>query len=312
MSDVVTALDRVFVLLSPHEGEPGEVVGELLAQAELAEAVGFDGVLLGEHHGGLPGYLPNPLQVTGWVLERTDRIVAGPCPMLLPLRPVRLVAEEVAWLAARHPGRVQVGVAAGAAELDFEVAGVPLAERSRRYRAALPELVDLLSGRPGLLAGDPAVAACREHPVPVVSAVTTLAGTTVAAAAGAGLMLDGFSPLSWSAALAGNWRQAGGTGRVVLSRRVHLGIPAGDLTAEEMAKYRTFSSASMQRRVDDDDSLITSTSPAEVAEELVAAAGAVGADSLSLRVHLPGAGPAEVRDELERLAAEVVPRLRRG
>src|SRR4051812_39473012 len=179
----------VMVLLSPHEGAPGEVLGELIAQAQLAEAVGFDGVLLGEHHGGLAGYLPNPLQVAGWILEQTDRITCGPCPMLLPLRPVRLVAEEAAWLSARHSGRGLPGVAAGAAEADFAIAGVPLAERSRRYREALPELVATLNGQPGLLAGDPAVVAAR---VDVVSAVTTLAGTTVAAAAGAGLMLDGF------------------------------------------------------------------------------------------------------------------------
>lgn len=304
---------NVLVLLSPHEGEPGAVVDELVAQAIVAETAGFDGVLLGEHHGGFAGYLPNPLQVAGWVLERTEHVVVGPCPMLLPLRPVRLVAEEAAWLSARHPGRVLLGVAAGAAEVDFEIAGVPLAERSRRYRAALPELVAILDGsNPGLLAGDPAVAACKERPVPVVSAVTTLAGTTVAAAAGAGLMLDGFSPLTWSATLADNWRQAQGAGRVVLSRRVWLGAPAVDLTGEEMAKYRSFSSAAMQQRVDDDDSLVTSASPAEVAELLAAAADAVGADTLSLRIHLPGIGPDEVRDQLARLGAEVVPLLRRG
>ncbi|MCU1376568.1 MAG: class flavin-dependent oxidoreductase [Actinomycetia bacterium] len=301
---------RVMVLLSPHEGAPGDVVAELLGQATVAEAAGFDGVLVGEHHGGLAGYLPNPLQVAGWVLERTERLVVGPCPLLLPLRPTRLVAEEAAWLAARHPGRVLVGVAAGAAELDFEIAGVPIAERTRRYRAALPELVGILDGsEPGLLAGDSAVAACREHPVPVVSAVTTLAGTTVAAAAGAGLMLDGFSPVSWSAELAENWRQARGRGRVVLSRRVWLGDAAGDATVDEMAKYRGFSSSAMQERVEADDSLITSGAPKEVAAGLRAAAEAVGADSLSLRVHLPGVGPEGVRDQLARLGAEVLPYL---
>ncbi|MCU1484302.1 MAG: class flavin-dependent oxidoreductase [Actinomycetia bacterium] len=296
----------VMVLLSPHDGAPTDVLAELIAQARLAEAVGFDGVLVGEHHGGLAGYLPNPLQVAGWILEQTDRIVAGPCPMLLPLRPVRLVAEEAAWLAARHPGRVLLGVAAGAAALDFEVAGVPIAERTRRYREALPELVATLNGSPGLLAGDPAVAAAR---IDVVSAATTLAGTTVAAAAGAGLMLDGFSPLTWSADLVGNWRKARGEGRVVLSRRVHLGEPAGDLTGEEMAKYQSFSSSAMQDRVAADDSLITSSSAADVASALAAARDQVGATDLSLRIHLPGAGPADVRAQLERLGREVLPRL---
>ena len=32
------------------------------AEAQLAEEVGYDGVMVSEHHAGFPGYLPNPLQ----------------------------------------------------------------------------------------------------------------------------------------------------------------------------------------------------------------------------------------------------------
>ena len=92
----------------------------------MALAGGFDGVMTSEHHGGFAGYLPNPLQIASFVLEENPSGWAAPCPLLLPLRPTAQVAEEIAWLDARHPGRVGLGVAAGALPLDFEVMGVPL------------------------------------------------------------------------------------------------------------------------------------------------------------------------------------------
>ncbi len=99
------------------------MVTELCAQAGLALEGGFDGVMTSEHHGGFPGYLPNPQQVASFVLDDHPDGWAAASPLLLPLRPTALVAEETAWLAARHPGRVGLGVAAGALPLDFEVDG---------------------------------------------------------------------------------------------------------------------------------------------------------------------------------------------
>src|SRR5581483_10770150 len=104
------------------DGDDAEfVVNELCDQARLAVEHGFDGVMTAEHHGGFPGYLPNPVQLAGFLLAAMPVGWAAPCPVLLPLRPTALVAEEVAWLAARYPDRVGVGVAAGCLERDFEV-----------------------------------------------------------------------------------------------------------------------------------------------------------------------------------------------
>src|SRR5215467_10899633 len=109
----------VSLRLYPHLDLPAHaIVEELRAQAALAAGHGFDGVMTSEHHGGFAGYLPNPLQAAGWLLESMPSGWAAPCPLLLPLRPPALVAEEVAWLAARFPERVGVGVAAGALDAD--------------------------------------------------------------------------------------------------------------------------------------------------------------------------------------------------
>ena len=105
----------VSLRLYPHlELAAPEIVEELRAQAVLAAEHGFAGVMTSEHHGGFGGYLPNPLQLAGWLLEAMPRGWAAPCPLLLPLRPAALVAEETAWLAARFPDRVGLGVAARA------------------------------------------------------------------------------------------------------------------------------------------------------------------------------------------------------
>src|SRR5262249_38277645 len=113
-------------LYSHSDLRADEVVEELRTQAALAAASGFAGVMVSEHHGGFAGYVPNPLQLSGWLLDAMARGWAAACPLLLPLRPTALVAEEVAWLAARFPERVAVGFASGALPDDFEIVDVSM------------------------------------------------------------------------------------------------------------------------------------------------------------------------------------------
>ena len=121
-------------LYSHNELDPGGIVRELCDQAVLGLSGGFDGIMTSEHHGGFAGYLPNPLQMCSFILEENESGWVAPCPLLLPLRPVAQVAEEIAWLESRHPGRVGLGVAAGALPLDFEAMGVPFEESVSLYQ----------------------------------------------------------------------------------------------------------------------------------------------------------------------------------
>jgi alkanesulfonate monooxygenase SsuD/methylene tetrahydromethanopterin reductase-like flavin-dependent oxidoreductase (luciferase family) len=301
----------VAVLLSPHDATAPHVVAEMLDDARLVEREGFDGFIVSEHHAGLPGYVPNPLQFVGWALGETRRVWGAPCPLLLPLRPVGIVAEEAAWLALRFPERVGMGVAVGAAPADFEIAGVPFEERSPRYQAALEALVAAMGGAAnGPLADDPAVQRCVDHPVPVVSGTTTKRGVRLAAASGAGIMLDGLSPLSWSIALADEYRDEGGRGPVVLSRRAWWGEAPTAAAADDVQRYRSFTPRATHVRITTDDSMIAHHDADELAVRLAAARDATRADCLSLRLNLPGIGLAEVRDQIVRFGAEILPRLR--
>ncbi len=133
--------------LYPHNelGATG-IVDELRHQATLAVRHGFDGIMTSEHHGGFHGYLPNPLQAAGWCLEAMPTGWAAPSPLLLPLRPPALVAEEIAWLAARFPARVGIGVASGALPDDFEIMHAPMDDLAARFTAGFEELAGMLDG----------------------------------------------------------------------------------------------------------------------------------------------------------------------
>ena len=301
----------IAVLLSPHDLPVAQIVDEMLHDARAADAGGFDGVLVSEHHAGLPGYVPNPLQLVGWALGETARVWGAPCPLLLPLRPTGIVAEEAAWLAIRFANRVGVGVAVGAAPADFEIAGVPFEERSPRYRAALDELARALRGEAaGALADDAAIRHCHAHPVPLVSATTTKLGVRVAAAAGAGIMLDGLSPLSWSIELTDAYRAAGGRGPVVLSRRAWLGDAPTAAASDDVQRYQAFTPSTTHQRITADDSMIAHRDAGELAAMLSAARDATRADCLSLRLNMPGLGPSAVRRQIELFGTEVLPQLR--
>jgi alkanesulfonate monooxygenase SsuD/methylene tetrahydromethanopterin reductase-like flavin-dependent oxidoreductase (luciferase family) len=295
--------------LYPHNDlDATGIVNEMCAQGRLALDGGFDGVMTSEHHGGVGGYIPNPLQMAGFVLEDSASGWAAPCPLLLPLRPTALVAEEIAWLAARHPGRVGLGVGSGAMALDFETMGLDVADAPARFKAELPRIVRLLRGEElGDLGGDRALQRCRDEPVPVLSAAVSPAAARRAAGCGAGLILEGMSGVERLRELCSVFEEARGRMPRVLIRRVWLGSTRSELVAEQRRFYQA---ARGEERPLPADQTIASDDPRSVAEALADLLRTTGADALNLRVHLPGMSPAAVREQIAGLTGDVLPRLR--
>jgi alkanesulfonate monooxygenase SsuD/methylene tetrahydromethanopterin reductase-like flavin-dependent oxidoreductase (luciferase family) len=295
----------VSLRLYPHNALPAEaVVRELCTQAGLALNSGFDGIMTSEHHGGFAGYLAQPLQMASFVLEEHATGWAAAAPLLLPLRPTAFVAEEVAWLQARHRGRVGLGVAAGALPLDFDVAGVRQSDSVDRFKSELPRLVAMLRGEAlGDLEGDPALLACGQHPVPVVSAAVSVAAAVRAAGCGAGILMEGLSPPRRLARLTRAFVEAGGTGPKVLIRRVWLGRVPTRLVARQRAVYESYAGQATSLG---DDQTIAADDPAELAERIAATMTDVGADALNLRVQLPGMDPEIVREQIASIGTLVV------
>jgi alkanesulfonate monooxygenase SsuD/methylene tetrahydromethanopterin reductase-like flavin-dependent oxidoreductase (luciferase family) len=311
MAQAPFAPGSVSLRLYPHNDLPAPaIVEELRAQAGLGAERGFDGVMTSEHHGGFAGYLPNPLQVAGWCLEAMPRGWVAPCPLLLSLRPSALVAEEGAWLAARFPGRVGIGVAAGALKDDFEVMGLSMDDRAARFANGLEELVGALSGSdPSRLADDPAIKACAEHPVPVVSAAMSLTAVRRAARHGVGVLFDSLSTPERCRELSDAYRAAGGSGPCILIRRAWVGEPPRDGVARQLDVYRGYAPAASQTHWEGEQ-LVASTSAGDVAEGLADAARRAGADAVNVRIQVPGVTPDAAREQIDRLGTEVVPALR--
>ena len=117
-------------IASPPQGEHlDRCIDEVIAEAQLAEASGFDSCFFGEHHQDKDGFLPSPLIVATAVAAHTTRLRVGTSVVLLPLHhPVR-VAEDVITLDLVSKGRVILGVGIGYQAADFRAFAVPMEHR---------------------------------------------------------------------------------------------------------------------------------------------------------------------------------------
>jgi alkanesulfonate monooxygenase SsuD/methylene tetrahydromethanopterin reductase-like flavin-dependent oxidoreductase (luciferase family) len=311
LSDAPLAVGSVSLRLYPCPGSPADQVDELRAEAALAAEIGYDGVQVSEHHAGFPGYLPNPVQLAAFLLAAMPRGWVAPCPLLLPLKARALVVEELAWLAAAYPDRVGAGFAAGALPVDFELAEVPFDEVVARFKDALPWAVAALRGEiTGPLAADAAVARCADAPVPVVVAAQSTAAVRRAAELGCGVLYDSLQKAEVGARLSAAYRDAGGSGPVVLIRRVWIGDPPAAAIERQMAHYRSYAPDRALANWGDGDGTIVGTTGTEAAERLLGEMAAQGADTLNVRVHVAGLEPADIRAQLHQHATDFLPTLK--
>jgi len=312
MSATPFAPASVSLRVYPAEQDAVRIVEEMREQARLAESVGFDGLMTAEHHGGFPGYIPNPLQMAGWLLEATRTIWAAPAPMLLPLQHWTHVAEALAWLASRFPGRVGGGVGIGGLEADFVLADVPWKEKVSRFKKAFPAFAAALRGEaPEALAGDPALAACAEAPIPLVSAAQSPGAVKRAAACGAGILFDSLQTPERLGELVEIYRAAGGDGPCIGIRKVWLGPPPEQQVDAQLRFYRGYTPEERQQHWGE-EAFVHAGDGAELAERLLDIAARSRCESLNLRVHLNGLPAEAMREQIQAVGEEVLPALRAG
>ena len=108
---------------------------EYLNQLEFAERVGFDGLVLNEHHQHVFGLMPSPQLMAAALARRTSRAAIILLGMSIALyRPATRAAEEIAMLDVISGGRIVAGFPLGT-PMDTNFAyGANPAEFRRVYR----------------------------------------------------------------------------------------------------------------------------------------------------------------------------------
>ena len=121
--------------------------GDVLGTAEMAEALGFDSVWVGDH---LLWYVPSPdpAVILGALAARTERVRLGTAVYLAALRNPVAVAKMGATLDHLSDGRFVLGVGIGGENpAEFAAANVPLRQRSGRLDETVEVCRRLWTGR---------------------------------------------------------------------------------------------------------------------------------------------------------------------
>ncbi len=126
-----------------HLGRKWEEIAEATV---AAEAAGFGGVFLPEHHMRPDGYCPASLVGLSYLAARTSRIDLGTTVFLLPLYHPVHVAEQSALLDVLSGGRLRLGCGLGNFQPEYEMTGLDKRKQVPRYEAAIDIVQRLWDG----------------------------------------------------------------------------------------------------------------------------------------------------------------------
>jgi probable F420-dependent oxidoreductase len=183
-------------IANPPRGEHlDRSIDEVIAEAQLAEANGFDSCFFGEHHQDRDGFLPSPLIVATAVAAHTRRLHVGTSVILLPLHhPVR-VAEDVITLDLVSKGRVILGVGIGYQPADFRAFAVAMEHRVALFEEGVEILRRCWTGEPFSFRGKHYVledVQVRPRPFQQSGPPLWIGASVPAAVQRAGRLADGF------------------------------------------------------------------------------------------------------------------------
>jgi len=126
----------------------GALYEDRLRLIEAADAAGFRGYHVAEHHATRLGMAPSPGIYLAAAAQRTRRIRLGPLVYILPLyAPLRLV-QEICMLDQLSGGRFELGVGRGISPYELAYCGINFLEAQAMYEEALEViLAGLTCGR---------------------------------------------------------------------------------------------------------------------------------------------------------------------
>ncbi len=131
-----------------RSGSNRVLLEELTELALMAEEGGFETVWIGEHHGMQFTIAPNPFIYLTYIGQRTARIRLGTGTVVAPFwHPIKL-AGEAAITDLMIDGRLELGLARGAYQFEFDRlgGGMPGAEGGKYLREMVPAIKGLWAG----------------------------------------------------------------------------------------------------------------------------------------------------------------------
>jgi alkanesulfonate monooxygenase SsuD/methylene tetrahydromethanopterin reductase-like flavin-dependent oxidoreductase (luciferase family) len=138
----------VFLLAGrfPHQSD-ADALDAALRYGLAAEAHGYAGAWIAEHHFIPYGVCPSAVAFAGHLLGRTRRLRVGTAAAILSNRHPVALAEEAVLLDALSGGRLALGVGRGGPWVDLEVFGTGIGRYQSGFAESLDLLRDWLSGR---------------------------------------------------------------------------------------------------------------------------------------------------------------------
>ena len=131
-----------------------QIYALMLEEARLAEALGYCGVTVPEHHFMNILMNPDPLMLAVKVADATRSIPITAAVLVLPFLDMKRLAGEIALADILTEGRIQLGVGRGAFAYEFERFGVPIEKSRDKFDESLAVLEALLGGEEVSWRGD--------------------------------------------------------------------------------------------------------------------------------------------------------------
>ncbi len=208
----------LFVNCGASQGRDDAAVFELaVAQADLAERLGYARVWLTEHHFIRFGVNSSALAFAGYLLGRTQRIRVGTAVTLAPLYHPLQLAEQAALLDQLSHGRFDFGLGRGGYRRDFDAFEVDPARWGQEVERTLSALERAWAPDSDLLPRP------RTQPFPpLYVASTTPASLDRAARLGAPLLHYFATPLEARSKVEAAYREAALAAGAPLPRGPHV------------------------------------------------------------------------------------------
>jgi alkanesulfonate monooxygenase SsuD/methylene tetrahydromethanopterin reductase-like flavin-dependent oxidoreductase (luciferase family) len=120
----------------------------MLEMCRYADANGFDGISLEEHHGAFNGWSSSPLILAGLIFGATQKLQITISALLVPLHDPLRIAEDIAALDLASGGRLMVIAGIGYRPEEYAAHGKDWANRGALMDESITTLLAAWTGEP--------------------------------------------------------------------------------------------------------------------------------------------------------------------